>query len=201
MPTTKVLWIDGVGSYAMCDGSSISIGQAAPGNVVDLAIRGELSRRACFVHRTGGDHVVEPIQSMKIDGRSIDRPAILTDGCVLTLGERVQLRYQRPTLLSSTARLELVSQHRWQPILNAALLLGESCVVGPEEQAHVVCLPPRGISWGGKFLFFRRGNEWMCRAIDCQNLVVDGIPTSAPFLLKPGLRVQSDVACWSLQNQ
>jgi len=43
MPKPKILWIDGVGSYAMCDSDEVSIGQAFPGNDVDLAIRGDLS--------------------------------------------------------------------------------------------------------------------------------------------------------------
>ena len=46
MPATKILWIDGVGSFALCDSQEITIGQAFPGNSVDLAIRGDISRNA-----------------------------------------------------------------------------------------------------------------------------------------------------------
>ena len=61
LPTTmaqpKILWIDGVGSYAICDQTEATIGQAFPGNPVDLAIRGDLSRRAAVASGRGeGGH-------------------------------------------------------------------------------------------------------------------------------------------------
>ena len=83
--------------------------------------------------------LVQPLQSVLVDGREIDRAVVLHDGNILSLGPRIELRYVRPTQLSGTARLELLGNTRWQPLLSAALLLGESCVLGPETNSHVVC--------------------------------------------------------------
>ena len=183
----KVLWIDGVGSYAMCDSDEITIGQSFPGNDVDLCIRGDLSRRALALRRAGEDHLVQPFQNVRLDGIPLERAAVLRDGSILSLGNRVDLRYRRPTQLSGTARLDLLPPHRWQPLLTAALLLGESCVLGPDSNSHVVCP-----DWTGKVVLFRHHGGWMCRISSFNNLTVAGKPTSAPFLLVPGQRVQCD---------
>jgi hypothetical protein len=198
MPKPKILWIDGVGSYAMCDSDEVSIGQAFPGNDVDLAIRGDLSQRACIIGRKGEDHLVQAYQSMTLDGQPLERPAILRSGCILRIADRIELLYTRPTVLSGTARLELVSKHRWQPVLTAAILLGDSCIIGPTPDAHVVCLPPRGIDWAGRFVWFRQADGWICKGIACPGLIAGQTPISAPFKLETGLRVQSDVASWTL---
>jgi len=200
MSKPKILWIDGVGSFAMCDSDEVAIGQAFPGNDVDLAIRGDISRKACIIRRKGEDHLIQPFQTTSIDGQVLQRPAILRSGSILRIGDRVELRYIRPTLLSGTARIELLSSHRWQPVLSAAILLGDSCIIGPNPDSHVVCLPPRGLDWKGRFLWFRQAEGWMCKGVDCPGLALGDVPISAPFKLETGLRVQSDVASWTLTD-
>ncbi|MCY3007543.1 MAG: hypothetical protein NTV29_16390 [Planctomycetota bacterium] len=200
MPKPKILWIDGVGSYAMCDSDEVSIGQAFPGNDVDLAIRGDLSRKACILCRKGEDHLIQAYQSMSIDGQPLQRPTILRSGCILRIADRIELRYTRPTVLSATARLELVSNHRWQPVLTAAILLGDSCIIGPTADAHVLCPPPRGIDWNGRFVWFRQADGWVCKGVACPGLTAGDTPIGAPFAIKTGLRVQSEVASWTLTD-
>lgn len=93
MAQPKILWIDGVGSYAICDSVEVAIGQAFPGNQVDLAIRGDLSRRAAIIRRHGEDHLLQPLQTIHVDGMEMERAVILHDGCLISLGPRIQLRY------------------------------------------------------------------------------------------------------------
>jgi hypothetical protein len=194
MAQPKILWIDGVGSYAMCDHHEVTIGQAFPGNQVDLAIRGDLSRRAAIIRRHGEDHLVQPLQSMMVNGHEIDRAVVLHDGSILALGARIELRYVRPTQLSGTARLELLGNTRWQPLLSAALLLGESCVLGPETNSHVICP-----DWTGKMVLFRNGNQWMCRASESANIEIDGKVLRAPFPLLQGQRIRGDEISMTLE--
>ncbi len=194
MAQPKILWIDGVGSYAMCDHHEISIGQAFPGNSVDLAIRGDLSRKAAIIRRHGEDHLVQPLQNVGIDGVEIDRAVMLHDGNIIALGPRIELRYVRPTQLSGTARLELLGHTRWQPLLSAALLLGESCVLGPESNSHVVCP-----DWTSKLVLFRNGNQWMCRASEDANISIDGKLVRAPFPLIQGQRIRGDEISMTLE--
>jgi hypothetical protein len=187
MPKPHVLWIDGVGSFAMCDGNEVSVGQSFPGNPVDLAIRGDLSRQALVFRRHGEDHLVQPLQTTRLDGRVLERATILTDGGTLTLGERIEIKYVRPTKLSGTARLDLVGMHRWQPYLTAPLLMGESCVLGPDPRSHIVCP-----DWTERLVLFRHQGGWMCRCSGETSVSVGGKVVSAPFPLIPGQRVRSD---------
>lgn len=194
MPKPRILWIDGIGSFAICDGNEVSLGQAFPGNDVDLAIRGDLSRLALFFRRHGEDHLVQPLQSVRLDGRILERAAILTDGVTLRVGERVEIRYIRPTKLSGTARLELLGTHRWQPFLSAPLLMGESCVLGADSNAHIPCP-----GWSQRLVLFRHQATWMCRTTSTEPLDVGGKSVCAPFPLVPGQRVRNDEFSMTLE--
>jgi hypothetical protein len=194
MPKPRVLWIDGVGSFAMCDGDQVSVGQSFPGNPVDLAIRGDLSRQALVFRRHGEDHLIQPLQAIKLRGQVLDRAAVLADGDILTLGDRIEMRYVRPTKLSGTARLELLGAQRWQPHLTAPLLMGESCILGPDAQSHVVCP-----DWDERLVLFRHQGSWMCRSGGTSTFLVGGKAVSAPFPLIPGQRVRSDEISMTLE--
>jgi len=194
MAQSKILWIDGVGSYAICDQTEVTIGQAFPGNPVDLAIRGDLSRRAAVIRRHGEDHLIQPLQRVQVDGAEIDRAVVLCDGSIISLGSRIELRYVKPTQLSGSARLELMGHTRWQPLLSAALLMGESCVFGPELNSHVVCP-----DWTTKVVLFRNGKEWMCRVSEQANVQIDGKPVRAPFPLVRGQRIRGDEISMTLE--
>lgn len=194
MHKPKILWIDGVGSFAMCDHHEVTIGQAFPGNSVDLAIRGDLSRRAAIIRRIGEDHLLQPLQCVTLNGTEIDRATILSDGAIIGFGDRIAVRYVRPTQLSGTARLELLGHSRWQPLLTAALLLGESCVMGAEMNSHVVCP-----DWTGKMVLFRNGEQWMCRVSGQESIQVAGQEVRAPFPLLPGQRICGDEISMTLE--
>jgi hypothetical protein len=152
-----------------------------------LAIRGDLSRRALIFRRHGEDHLVQPLQCVRANGVVLERATLLTDGTHLTIGDRVGLRYHRPTKLSGTARLELLGHYRWQPFLTAPLLLGESCILGPEANSHIVCP-----GWTSRVVLFRHNNEWMCRTSGTDPVSVGDRLVSAPFALVPGQRIRSD---------
>jgi len=194
MAQPKILWIDGVGSYAICDQNEITIGQAFPGNAVDLAIRGDLSRRAAVIRRHGEDHLVQPLQLVQVNGLEIDRAVVLRDGSVISLGFRIELKYIKPTQLSGSARLELMGHTRWQPLLSAALLMGESCVLGPESNSHVICP-----DWTYKVVLFRNGAQWMCRVNEQANIQIDGKLVRAPFPLVQGQRIRGDEISMTLE--
>jgi len=194
MPKPRILWIDGVGSFAMCDSDQVTLGQSFPGNDVDLAIRGDLSRRALIFRRHGEDHLVQPLQSVLLNGVALERAALLHHGTVLTIGDRIELRYHRPTKLSGTARLDLLGHHRWQPLLTAPLLLGDSCILGPDPNSHIVCP-----DWTSRVVLFRHNGEWMCRTSDTNPITVGGREVRAPFLLVPGQRVRGEEISMTLE--
>jgi hypothetical protein len=161
-----LLWIDGVGGYLVCLADQVSIGQAVPGNRVDIPIQGNLSRRHALLRRDDG-YLIEPFESVRINGREIRETTLLSDGDEFELGDGVRLRFRLPHALSATARLDFVSRHRTHPWADGVLLMAESCVLGPKWQNHVVCQ-----DWNGDVVLYRRDGNLFCRAME--PIEVDG---------------------------
>lgn len=180
---SPVLWIDGVGGFMLCDAQEVVIGQAVPGNNVELMVVGDLSRRASAIRRSGEDHLLQPLQSVSVNNVKIERATLLKDGDLLSLGQRVSMRYVKPNRLSATARLEILSRNRWQPSVDAVLLLGDSCILGPSSAAHILCP-----FWTNDVVLFRNRDQWMCRS--SQPLEVDGKETKDAIPLIRGKRIR-----------
>jgi hypothetical protein len=167
-----LLWVDGVGGYLVCREDEIVIGQASPEsaqgpNRLDVAIRGDLSRRHAIIHRRGESYTIEPIGYVQLNGRRIRDCTLLSDRAELVLGENVRLRFRQPHPLSATARLEFLSRHRTQPYSDAVLLMAESCVLGPAERNHVVCR-----DWRHDLVLYQQGDGLCCRT--GQQVQIDG---------------------------
>jgi tetratricopeptide (TPR) repeat protein len=176
-----LLWVDAVGGYLVCLADEIVIGQAHPGNQVDVPIQADIRRRHVSIRRQGEGYVVDPIglrdvgdgpaamrqARVRIDGKDIRTPALLNDGDELELGEGVKLRFRKPHALSASARLEILSSHRTSPFADAVLLMAESAVLGPKWQNHVICR-----DWQGDVVLYRQEENLFCRAM--QSLEIDG---------------------------
>lgn len=177
-----LLWVDAVGGYLVCLGDEIVIGQAHPGNQVDVPLQADIRRRHVSIRREGEGYVLDPLISaesgpantaaarqarVRMDGKEVKRPALLSDGDEFELGEGVRLRFRKPHALSASARLEILSKHRTHPFADAVLLMAESAVLGPKWQNHVICR-----EWTGDVVLYRQEENLFCRAM--QSLEIDG---------------------------
>jgi hypothetical protein len=104
---------------------------------------------------------------VKVEGKEIRGPVLLSDGDEIVLGESVRLRFRQPHALSATARLEFLSPHRCQPSCAGVLLMAESCVLGPKGQNHVVCR-----DWSSDVVLYQQEGGLYCRAKD--GIEIDG---------------------------
>lgn len=188
----QYLWIDGVGGYRICTGEEWVLGQAAPGNQVDLTILGDLSRRALALRRSGRDYFLQPWQDVHIDQQLVDRPTALRDGAKITVGQRVQLAFQLPNPWSSSAVLKLLSHHRWQPSVDSVILLADSIVLGPMQESHVICP-----FWNKDLVIYRDGNKLFCRS--SFELQVNQQARSGEFELNVGDKIRSDDVSFGLE--
>jgi hypothetical protein len=171
MTEPHVLWIDGVGGYAMCDQESVVIGGAA-GRVEDgLRIMSDLPSRAAVIHRRGQDVLVEPIHRVAVRGAEISTVTLLQDGDELRLGDQVELLFSQPTQLSGTALLTLRGRFRWGGSIDGALILGQSCLIGPSPKAHVRCR-----DWKKDVVLFRHRDQWIVRH---DEYLPDGTPSGS----------------------
>lgn len=188
-----LLWVDGVGGYLVCLGNELLVGQAAPGNLVDIPILGDLSRRHARIRRFGEGDVLEAMQPVQVNGRSIPDRVVLKDGDELRLGAGIHWRYRRPHALSATARLEPLGAHRTDPFADAILMMSESCVLGPRWTNHVVCR-----DWSGDVVLSRAGQEVFCRATG--PLEVDGVTCPGRGRLRFNSRVVGNDFSMSLEE-
>ena len=162
-----VLWVDGVGGYLVCLEGEVVIGQAAPGNAVDIAVLADISRRHAKIRREGEGYLIEPLHVLRINDQAVQTKTLLKDGDEIELGAGVRFRFRRPHALSASARLDMISRHRIQPYADSILLMAESCVLGPRWQNHVVCQ-----EWEGDVVLYRQDDDLYCRAMDA--IEIDG---------------------------
>lgn len=188
-----MLWIDAVGGYLVCLSDRVVIGQAAPGQPVDVAIQGDLSRRHAVVSRHGEGYVIEPVQPVRMGGRALSGPVYLNDGDEFQCGGSVRLRFRQPHVLSGSARLEIISGHRTLPRVDGVLLMAESCVLGPAPSNHVVCR-----NWRSDLVLFRRDEQVLCRS--SQPFEVDGRPGSGAVALGGNTRLVGEDFSLSVEH-
>ena len=158
MSPLHVLWIDGIGGYAMCEHSTTTLGGPAGSNSAELRVTSDLPSRVAILHRQGQDHLIEPLHPVWLNGSDISSVSLLSHGDLIRLGSNVELAFLQPTQLSGTAVLTLKSRHRWHGSIDGALLLGHSCLLGPSPTAHVRC--PQ---WKKDVVLFRHSDQWMVR--------------------------------------
>lgn len=140
-PRRLLLWIDGVGGYLICLTGRVTFGQATSDAPVDVPLLADVSRMHATISRDTEGYLIEAARPVLVNGLPQTR-APLQAGDRVTLGSSCQFLFQRPVPVSATARLEIVSGHRLPMAVSAVLLMADSLVLGPGEQAHIP-LPDR----------------------------------------------------------
>jgi hypothetical protein len=191
--TRFMLWIDAVGGYLVCLGDEILIGQAAPGAKIDVPIQADVSRKHAKIVRHKEGYVLEPLGGkVAVDSKPVQEPVLLADGQEIALGDAVKMVFRKPHVLSSSARLEITSGHRTLPHADAVILMGESCVLGPKWQNHVVCR-----EWTADVVLYRSDDRVMCRAME--SVEIDGKLHDGRGPVRPGSHVVGGDFSFSLE--
>lgn len=131
-----LLWIDGVGGYLVCLSHRLTIGQANVQPPVDLALLADVSRHHATIQRDPEGYFLEAVRKVQINGKPIEK-ALLCSGDRITLGNSCQLQFQQPVAVSTSARLDMMSGHRFAEPVQALLLMADTLVIGPTNQSHV----------------------------------------------------------------
>lgn len=131
-----LLWIDGVGGYLVCLSHRLTIGQANVQPPVDLALLADVSRHHATIQRDPEGYFLEAVRKVQINGKPIEK-ALLRSGDRITLGNSCQLQFQQPVAVSTSARLDMMSGHRFAEPVQALLLMADTLVIGPTAQSHV----------------------------------------------------------------
>ena len=174
-----------MGGYLLIDREQVTIGQAIADNAVDIGIVGDIRRQAGTIRRSGEDYLLHPLQATQLNERAIDRPQLLRHQDMVQFGQRVCVRFTKPNPLSATARLDLLSIGRFQPRVDAVLLLADTCLIGAATGCHIAC--PQ---WNHQLTLVRRNEGWFFRSPVA--LQAAGELQTGPIAATPGLRLCGD---------
>src|SRR5690606_36465607 len=104
---------------------------------------------------------------------------------MIQFGERVQLRFSQPHPLSATARLDMIGLGRFQPHVDAILLMADACLIGPQVNCHVYC--PQWDPTIAPLTLVRRSRDWFFNSP--HELLAGGVPQRGLIAVVPGLRL------------
>ncbi|MFN0055478.1 MAG: hypothetical protein ACKV0T_25305 [Planctomycetales bacterium] len=155
------LWIDGVGVYLLCLSDAVTIGGPAAEQPADLSLLANLSRRHATLHRSGERYVLHAHAPTCVAGRPVHDRADMCDGHDLQLGANVRLRFRLPTVMSGSARLDFLSDHRPAQAVDGVVLMHDTCLLGPQAENHICCP-----AWTQSLLLYRRDGELYCKSRD-----------------------------------
>ena len=130
------LWIDGVGGYLVCLSHRVTLGQALTESPVDIALIADVSRHHATIQRDPEGYFLEAVRKVQMNGKKIDK-ALLRSSDRITLGNSCQLQFWQPVPVSTSARLDIVSGHRFAEPVQAAILMADTLVIGPATQSHI----------------------------------------------------------------
>lgn len=178
-PERYVLWIDGVGAWLLSIGKAFTIGGPASDAAADLSLLANLSRKHATLERSGERYILHAHSPVSIAGRPIHERADLCDGNDLLFGTNVRMRFRLPSVMSGSARLEFLSDHRPGFAADGVVLMEDTCLLGPTVENHILC--PR---WPQSIILYRRDGQLFCKARD--DLFINGAHTPAGGVLVPG---------------
>ncbi len=152
-----LLWADTIGGYLVCLDDLITLGRSGGDGHADVPILGDLARDHASISREGEHYTLRAIAPTFVNGRRINSSPI-RDGDVIRLGSNVELEFRRPSPVTSTATLRLLSRHRLPMAVDGIILMAQSCLMGASRQCHMVA--PRIKE---PVVLFRQADTLWCR--------------------------------------
>jgi hypothetical protein len=175
-----LIWIDGVGAYRLFTSERVTFGgPTRDKEPADLVLLANLSRlHAAFV-RSGEGYLLEAHGACKVSDRPVEGRTHLNTNYKVELGTGVRLRFRVPSVLSSTAVIDFLSDHRPTRSIDGVILMGETCLLGPGSENHVCCP-----EWNETVLVYRQGDGFWCKSRS--RIAIDGKWTEGGGPLPPG---------------
>jgi hypothetical protein len=174
------LWVDGVGAYLLFTGSRVTIGgPTRDRDTADLVMLANLSRKHATFVRSGEAYVLEAHGACKVADRPVEERTHLNNNYRLELAAGVKLRFRLPSVLSATAVIDFISDHRPNRSIDGVILMEQTCLLGPARDNHVVCP-----DWNETVLLYRKADGFWCKSQS--QIAIDGQWTESGGLVKPG---------------
>jgi hypothetical protein len=175
------LWVDGVGAFQLFTSGEVTLGgPTRDKEPADLVLLANLSRRHATFIRSDEGYVLEAHSACKLGDRLVEGRAHLNNNYRIELGSGVRLRFRIPSVLSATAVIDFLSDHRPSRSIDGVILMDETCLLGPTADNHVVCP-----DWSDTVLLYRKADGFWAKSrseisVDGKTLPESGGP------VKPG---------------
>jgi hypothetical protein len=188
-----LLWVDGVGGYLVCLKANVTLGQASlPESFVDVPLIADISRLHATLTRDAEGYLLQAVRGASVNGKPTER-ALLRHDDRITLGSSCQVQFRKPSSLSGTARLDLVSGHRLAVGgVDAVLLMADTLILGLGAQAHVLVPDLKQ----PVILFRNREGLWVRHA---GGLTIDGQPVAERGRLKGNATVVGEGVSFAVE--
>lgn len=155
-----MLWIDGVGAYLVCLNDKTTLGGPASQEAAsDISLMAQIGRHHVTFVRVNEGYVLQAHAPSKVRGRDVIDETLLSDGAQIELGNGVCLEFRQPSVLSSTAIINFVSDHRPSFSVDGIILMDETCILGPGGDCHIRCS-----DWSQSVVLVRRGEQLTCQS-------------------------------------
>jgi hypothetical protein len=180
------LWVDGVGAFQLFTSGEVTLGgPTRDKDPADLVLLANLSRRHATFIRSEEGYVLEAHAACKVSDRPIEGRTHLNNNYRFELGSGVRMRFRIPSVLSATAVIDFVSDHRPNRSIDGVILMDETCLLGPTADNHVVCP-----DWNETVLLYRKGDGFWAKSQS--QIAIDGkwMPEGGP--VKPGSYVSGN---------
>jgi hypothetical protein len=178
-----LLWVDGVGAYSLFTAKHVTIGgPTREKESADLVLLANLSRRHATFKRAGEGYVLEAHAACKVGDRPVEGQTHLHTNYCVELGSGVRLRFRVPSVLSATAVIDFLSDHRPVRSIDGVILMEETCLLGPTADDHVYCP-----DWSETVLLYRKPDGFWCKTRS--PVAIDGKSTASGGPVKPGAYV------------
>jgi hypothetical protein len=187
------LWVDGVGAFQLFTGSRVTVGgPTRDRDSADLVLLANLSRKHATFVRSGEGYILEAHGACKVADRAVEEQTHLNSNYRLELAPGVRLRFRLPSVLSATAVIDFLSDHRPNRSIDGVILMEQTCLLGPTADNHIVCP-----DWNETVVLYRKPEGFWCKSQS--KVAIDGQWTENGGLVKPGSCVSGSEFCFRLE--
>src|SRR5437773_3190112 len=67
-----VIWVDAVGSFLVCPSAEVRLGQAVPGNPVEVPLLADISRQHATIRLDGESYLIESRREVRVNGQRLE---------------------------------------------------------------------------------------------------------------------------------
>jgi hypothetical protein len=174
------LWVDGVGAFQLFTGTRVTVGgPTRDRDSADLVLLANLSRKHATFVRSGEGYILEAHGACKVADRAVEERTHLNTNYRLELASGVRLRFRLPSVLSATAVVDFLSDHRPNRSIDGVILMEQTCLLGPSLDNHIVCP-----DWNETVVLYRKPEGFWCKSQS--QVAIDGQWTESGGLVKPG---------------